>query len=260
MRIIILAVLMAFLFGCTGEEVEQCTGGPVCGVDGVTYENECAANNSFVEIAYQGKCKTCIESDSGKDAFVKGTTKADGEEYMDKCTDSVNLLEYYCVGVELKNTTITCEECSDGKCIETEKEPPRHCVDSDGKDYYTRGNVTEFDNVFVDTCVNTAVKEYYCEEGLAKSEVKECAAEFTCNEGRCVRKKQKCSDSDGGRDISKQGVLTIDALIDAEYIDKCVDDDTLREYYCVADDVFVEDIDCGQGNRCLSARCVVDTR
>ena len=263
MRAITILLLGVILFGCTATEEEPpvaCTleYAPVCGMDGETYGNECMANASGVEINYTGECRSCTESDPGKDPYIRGTAKTD-VEYMDKCLSDLSLLEYYCDGIDLRNITITCS-CSDGACDRIPEELPRHCEDSDEKDFYTKGNVTEFDNFFVDKCEGEAVKEYYCENGLAKSEIRNCPTDFRCLEGRCVRKKQKCSDTDGGRDISVQGILTIDALIDAEYIDKCVDGNTLREYYCEADDVVVEDIDCGEGYRCLSARCVVDVK
>jgi hypothetical protein len=150
----------------------------------------------------------------------------------------------------IENKTVKEEE----KTVEEKPavEPPETCTDSDGKDIYEKGSIEEFGNTFTDSCVGEQVKEHYCEDGTGTSSLFDCPTDFICKEGRCVRGKPKCSDSDGGYDIYEEGSVTIDSLLKGEYLDKCVDSDTLREYYCEGDEMKVKDVDC----TCRTAKCV----
>ena len=253
MRIVILAVMALFLFGCTTEQQETVEVScpdvyqPVCSVNNVTYPNECAATQAGIEIQYPGECRFCTENDGGINQFQKGTTN----ENVDFCIDNKKLTEYYCVGIDVMNKTITCEgECSDGKCITVEKPV---CSDTDAQDIYNKGTVKEGKNIFIDECVDVKVKEYYCGE-FATSKIFECPEDFECDDGQCKRINRKCSDSDGGYNIQVGGTLTISGLVDAVYIDKCVDDDTLWEYSCVADDMHKDIVDCN--GSCIRASCL----
>jgi hypothetical protein len=129
------------------------------------------------------------------------------------------------------------------------------CSDSDGgKEIYTRGTVFAFGNKFEDVCQGDKVKEYYCQDGEAKSVLSDCPENFHCTDGECLRGKKKCSETDGGNNIYEAGSVTIDGLIKAEYIDKCTSDTRLREYYCKDDELVVSDITCE--GECKQARCL----
>jgi len=60
-----------------------------------------------------------------------------------------------------------------------------NCIDSDGKDYYTKGNVEQGPTINgIDYCYNKEqLKEYYCEEDTLKVEVYNCPD--GCVDGAC---------------------------------------------------------------------------
>jgi hypothetical protein len=155
----------------------------------------------------------------------------------------------------VSNDTIVINETINETENETEEEivvTLESCIDSDGTDIYQKGSINEFGNIFTDRCVVEQIKEYYCEDGKGKSKLYDCPTDFTCKDGKCTRGKQKCFDTDGGNDIHEAGSVTIDSLLKAEYLDKCVDDENLREYYCEEDELVVNDVEC----TCSMARCV----
>jgi hypothetical protein len=60
---------------------------------------------------------SCIESDLGKDFYTKGDTIIGQKKYSDSCLDK-KVVEYYCLGGQLKRTTKLCDNgCSNGACI-----------------------------------------------------------------------------------------------------------------------------------------------
>jgi hypothetical protein len=141
----------------------------------------------------------------------------------------------------------------------TEEEPPiviedETCKDSDSGDLFTKGNVTAFKNMFHDSCKDLKVKEYTCSDGEAVYSFLECPPEYICKDGRCVRGRLKCSDTDGGNDIFVAGKVVIDSLIDATYLDKCLDGKRMREYYCEEDEYVQRDVECQ--TECMQGRCL----
>lgn len=133
-------------------------------------------------------------------------------------------------------------------------EPEESCIDSDGKDTYTKGTVVAFGKTFEDSCDGQFIKEYYCEKGEAATSTWQCASGFTCEEGKCVRIRNVCSETDGGRDIYTIGTLYINSSLKATYIDKCKSDTLLKEYYCENDEMVSEDIICE--TECKQGRCL----
>jgi len=64
-----------------------------------------------------------------------------------------------------------------------------------------------------------------------------------------------CTDSDGGRNYYVRG--TVKLTEDLQFIDACIDSETLQENYCELDGtLMMEDVDCGLGYRCEAGRCV----
>ncbi|NIO20356.1 MAG: DUF2341 domain-containing protein [Candidatus Aenigmarchaeota archaeon] len=78
-----------------------------------------------------GECKTepieeCIDSDGGKNYYVKGTVTKGTQSLSDHCNEDGTLTEKYCENNEIKAEKMNCSEgyeCSDGKCAVKEPEP-----------------------------------------------------------------------------------------------------------------------------------------
>lgn len=232
---------------------------PVCGTDGKTYSNACLAACGNVGIASTGECAPeCTDSDGGKDVLVKGTVRDGSASYTDRCRDSLSVYEYYCENYTARNETRDCPAgygCVDGACMPGQQ---AGCTDSDGgKDAYTKGTVTAGTS-YEDACTDaTHVKEYYCEGSVEAHETIECPG--GCAAGVCARQTVDCRETDNGNDIYNQGTLTIKiGLINAEYLDKCLDNHTVKEYYCTADGFKDEVVECPEGTRCVEASCRAD--
>ncbi len=160
--------------------------------------------------------------------------------YQNNCTAE-------CAGVEIQYK---------GRCqVEGAEIDDQSCEDSDGGvQIHEKGTVTAFGATFVDSCSGLLVKEYYCEDREAKSSMHECPEDFKCVDGKCVRGKIKCTDTDGGNDIYEAGTVTIQGLIEGLYLDKCVDHTVLKEYYCENDELAINEVECEI--ECKQARCL----
>ena len=68
--------------------------------------------------------------------------------------------------------------------------------------------------------------------------------------------KNPCSDSDGGQNVIEQGIATDSSGSTTDY---CIDDLTLREYYC-GNNVNYKDLDCSEynGRVCSDGACVYE--
>ncbi|MBU2496785.1 MAG: hypothetical protein KJ767_01870, partial [Nanoarchaeota archaeon] len=103
------------------------------------------------------------------------------------------------------------------------------CTDSDGGvdpgQYYIKGSVTNPGRV--DYCAgnsNTILMEAFCKAD-GTSSIKDYTCSYGCENGAC---KSPCTDSDGGKDYFKRGIVTSSGVT-AE--DTC-SGDWLFEYYC----------------------------
>ncbi len=61
----------------------------------------------------------------------------------------------------------------------------QQCTDSDGKDFYTKGQVLTESGVIEDSCSGKNVIEYYCSRNTLRFELFICA--HGCDEGKCMR-------------------------------------------------------------------------
>ncbi len=75
--------LLVGLVGCASD-VDLCGGGSVCGEDGTTYADYCAAGNAGVAVAHPGPCvdecegEPCPPRDAGRDADTRDGGSRDG--------------------------------------------------------------------------------------------------------------------------------------------------------------------------------------
>lgn len=132
-----------------------------------------------------------------------------------------------------------------------------NCTDSDDMDIYERGNVSLGAAAYKDACTDGShVKEYYCEGSMATFETVECPPGSACADGACMLVGVNCTETDGGDDIYYEGTLTlVKGLTSAQYLDKCLDDKRVKEYYCTRDWYVEEIVNCPDDTVCIQAAC-----
>jgi hypothetical protein len=249
MKYLLLLVFGVLLFaGCLGGQ--DCSGGPVCGADGKTYQNKCLASDAGVSVASTGACVAACSDSDAKDIFSGGGVISNGKTFTDVCKDKTAVKEYFCENDEAKYSEIPCPAeymCDAGKCVEAP------CTDSDqGAKPNEKGTTTSVEESGTDSCKDSnTVTEYYCEDATVKSKSMDCASGYECKDGACVE--ATCSDSDGGEDASKAGTVTKGDISQA---DKCSGDTKVTEYYCSGNDVNTKIINCASGYKCQNGACV----
>ncbi|MBN2422235.1 hypothetical protein JXB41_03335 [Candidatus Woesearchaeota archaeon] len=189
----------------------------------------------------------CFDSDGGDNVYVKGVIDGPnlvtGDDPTDYClSDSGKLVEYSCEKTEgfydtvvlgLYSKSVGCEgekDCENGVC----PIPDDSCNDSDGFDYFTKGNVGGFLNgekyLLEDSCVDDVeLTEYYCRDNYSRSISFYC--ENRCKEGVCIPV-DFCYDTDGF-DYFTMG--TVSGFLNGEeylFEDYCKDEFNIVEYYC----------------------------
>lgn len=162
----------------------------------------------------------CHDSDGGDKPFMRGVVSNESAsidyethtvtlapQYFDTCLNSTAIVEYYCDGNVIRNTTHNCGRCVESPRMLVEGVSIRvlgdfcACEDSDGgKNQFVKGVVT---GSLQDYCRDEwTVLEYYCnEEGEVANETKIC--KYDCEDGRCL-----CDDSDGGRNYVVNGTVS----------------------------------------------------
>ncbi|MFH1520412.1 MAG: hypothetical protein ABID61_02085 [Candidatus Micrarchaeota archaeon] len=275
---------LLFVFGCTDQppvsdnstntindtfNQTNCTG-PVCGVDGNTYQTDCDAEIVNVTIAYDQECvvtESCVDSD-GNNSETKGTVTKGDESYEDYCLNINQVAEYICSEDTISLTNILCKVgfmCVDGICISDPNYVPNNsvvlnCTGPTEVDLFISSNVTFEGNTYSDICMGyDLTKKYYCKHDKVESVNQQCDSGYFCNLGKCEQKQLSCSESDGGRDNTTRGKTTtvLGMLITSENWDSCLDIATLKEFYCFSNGTSTsEDIDCGTGFKCFDGRCV----
>lgn len=197
---------------CSGSSLVEweCLGGQMAAVR-YTCPNGCKDGACLKEVQH-----VCTDTDGGKNYWVKGEVSYDSSDhYRDTCL-GYTLVEYSC-GLPAGQTqpTIGAEEkfcesgCQAGACLgtpppaepkpeeppaepEPKPEPVAECIDSDGgKDYFVKGENTDFGDTRSDSCFNAnTVTEFYCEQAAGQprpsrgAEQKKC--EHGCKDGACL--------------------------------------------------------------------------
>ncbi len=237
----VLLVLILIFAGCTSQMQDSCPDvyEPVCGSDGITYNNSCLAG----DINYTaGACSAGCSDSDGLDFTVRGTL-ASGES--DYCIDAKTLNEYYCQDGIMEVQKVCDGACFDGACIAAE------CSDSDGTDIYQRGVASYAGAEYLDFCNGLSeVVEFSCSSGSIKNTSTKCPAGYFCSDGICTN--SPCVDTDGF-DIFRPGTTSIN---NTQYNDYCIDSSRGIEYRCLGDEVddFVT-FGCPNGYYCDSGAC-----
>lgn len=249
MRLLIGFLLVFLLFGCTTSEKK----------DTVPAKNESVEK---IEEPKEEKIEvtTCTDSDNGQDIEVAGVTRVNDHVEFDRCSDTLSVDEYYCDGIALKKRTRVCPQnyaCEEGKCIEKEI-TVTNCTDSDGQELRIKGTVTHGSEMYEDTCTSMQnVKEYYCRDNEIKNTIINCPSGTECRSGACVQYAPRCLENDSGINATAYGEINLDTGtgIFNLYKDSCIDEKTVKEYYCDSGSVTTTNITCSGGSRCTNGAC-----
>ncbi len=146
--------------------------------------------------------------------------------------------------------------CKDGACIKDNT--PDVCTDTDGgKDYFVKGKVSTKGNGeqgnSSDICSDkNTLSETSCSKKGDKYtiDVSSYKCPNGCVDGACVKDASggtgsKCTDSDGGKDIFKVGIITINGKAQ-DLSDTCgLDPQTINEKFCLPNGTYSsEDLKC----------------
>ncbi len=214
--------------------------------EGLDVRNETVSCPSGLECE-AGRCAApeCEDSDGGKEPEEKGTVTRGDEIVDDYCGGETTLIEYFCDAKGMIDSEYVTCTCDDGECISLT------CTDSDdGKNIYEKGTASAGTSS-TDSCVGSdKVTEYYCESNVVKSSLETCGSGYSCINGACAP--DVCTDSDGGKDKETYGTVKKGS---ETFQDSCYDGDTVKEYYCMSNEIKSQNMDCGELGECTGGRC-----
>ncbi|MBR9690240.1 hypothetical protein GOV08_01000 [Candidatus Woesearchaeota archaeon] len=243
---IILIAAVVFLVSCTPSQA------PITEKDadvGITEEiqevvvveqttQEAATDEGFDTSKEKTYETGCYDSEGGIFYEKRGyIIDAKGERFEDECLTEFTLNDVRCglVGYKDENV-ITCDyKCLNGECIEGEEEAPKTCVDSDFKDYSTKGTVTYQGKTTTDYCgekPNMLMEQLCSAVGIPTKEEKYCSN--GCADGACIEitviEEKDCIDSDIGPD--KEFIKGYVTDKKSTVYDECINANTVKEYRC----------------------------
>lgn len=118
--------------GCEGEDGKTYTTYSCGGAFGATVKKD--ETVCPVKCSKSGCVGNCVDTDEANDKDIAGKVTLDGTDYLDECTGTNNVKQFYCVDGKLKKLV---ENCGVN----------RECVESDAGDYcvdiYTGVSTTE---------------------------------------------------------------------------------------------------------------------
>ncbi len=251
------------------------------GVAGLSLAVDCAAGR----VCQNGACvaqavvpNACADSDNGQFENIAGSVTATANGVVtttkDTCNAQGDVVEQFCDVTNTKRIVakrcaagLTCQLDANGQAACTAQAAPNSCSDSDnGADTTVAGITSGIRNgaaySHADTCVDAdTVQEYQCFGANDDSANRDCAAGLTCQNGACVNPNVQisCTDSDNGQDEDERGTTRrIDQNNNEveSHTDICQDDTTVKEYFCVNDNINSDELDCNDDQVCSSGRCV----
>lgn len=253
-KIIILVMLISFIFiiGCNNDDtttstpvvtpsVEEDTSDDVIvdvpqKTDEVVEKQISTATNDYDTSKASTDENGCYDSEGGVFYEKKGyIIDVKGDRFEDECVSQTSLSDVYCGPVGYKATSSnSCQYgCENGTCLSGESSP-LNCIDSDFKDYYTKGTVNYQGEISTDYCKdNNYLVEFICSIVDVKiQEEKYCKT--GCNDGACNEEtntvESTCTDSDlgTGEEFIKGTVTDPKGTVE----DECLNSNTVKEYRC----------------------------
>jgi len=220
----------------------------MCAQDTVCIEGACVPTNAAETPAL------CTDGDGGKEYGTAGSVSYGGRSYTDACQGAYDMLEYYCDGDAMAQTTYHCpsgQKCENDACISLNAS----CSDPDHTDPLVVGTTTQYGGGMVvssktDYCIDNRTRnEYYCQDNAIVNSSMACPAGTYCAGGACVL---TCNDLDG-ENYSKASYV-VDAA--GKHYDYCQDDKHLIEYFCSNGAAGYRSVPCGgvcHKDRCYSS-------
>lgn len=237
---------------CNSDEV-------VCG-----YKND-ASHTSAIGGIYCCKLKQGVIQPNTKRSLSPAAANSDSFCNSDEvvCGSKNN---YASCGINCyANMLYCCKFCSTADCsapatpAPATAAQPAACIDTDGRNFYSKGNVTGYNNAdqklittAIDRCVNsTRVYDSFCEGDYVNGNYENCP--YGCEDGACRQASTKCTDTDGFN-MGVKGTTT-DSF--TSKIDNCFEDGkTLAEYYCTKS-LFAEQLNFVCPNGCTNGACTI---
>ncbi|VVC03435.1 Uncharacterised protein [Candidatus Bilamarchaeum dharawalense] len=246
-RLIIFGLIAFLLFGCIIEQPVQ---------------NETTPPSN---VTTEPITPSCTDNDGGANILTKGKVISDTGTFVDYCTNSNSISEYSCSGAALVSEVIACPKgtaCSNGACVAQviqENTTKIDCIDSDnGLDFFVSGTVSYYNQSFSDNCVgSSSLLEYSCVNDELNQTLMNCGVGNLCQDGACVRLSRTCTDSDSSDEYDLGTTVQYGGgmVVQTKY-DSCVDNQTIREFYCNSTEIGTKTLSCSSHSVCSGGLCV----